>query len=147
VSERALGLRRARSLRAMSQENIERSRRLLEAVGRADYHTALELVHPQVELVPPGSQAPRLGAARFRAWMEPDAFAEQVIQPLDWLVGEGGKVLSRQHIKARGAGSGIELEIKSFTVFSFDEDGLITRVEIFLPHEEAQARAAAGLPD
>jgi hypothetical protein len=68
-------------------------------------------------------------------------------QPLDWLVGEGGKVLSRQHIKARGAGSGIELEIKSFTVFSFDGDGLITRAESFLPHEEAQARAAAGLPD
>jgi hypothetical protein len=131
----------------MSQENIERARRLLEAVERADYDAALKLVHPQVELVPPGSQSPRVGAGRFRAWMEPDAFAEQVIQPLDWLASEAGRVLSRQHIKARGAGSGIEIEIRSFTVFSFDEDGLIIRVEIFLPHEEAQARAAAGLPE
>ena len=58
-----------------------------------------------------------------------------------YLAGEEGRVLSMQHIKARGSGSGIELEITSFTVWSFDEDGLVTRVEIYLPHEEARARA------
>ena len=131
----------------MSQDNIERARRTLEAVGREDYDAAMELVHPQIELVPPGAQAPRKGAGRFRQWMEPDAFAEQVIQPLDFVAGEDGRVLSKQHIKARGSGSGIELEITSFTVWSFDEDDLITRVEIYLPHEEAKARAAAGLSD
>ena len=120
---------------------------MLDAVGRADYDTAMELVHPQIALVPPGSQAPRKGAGRFRRWMEPDAFAEQVIRPLDFVAGENGKVLSTQHIKARGSGSGIELEITSFAVWSFDEDGLVTRVEIYLPHEEAKARAVAGLTD
>jgi hypothetical protein len=79
--------------------------------------------------------------------MEPDAFAEQVIQPLDFVAGEDGRVLSTQHIRARGSGSGIELEITSFTVWGFSDDGLITRVEIYLPHEEAKARAAAGLSD
>ena len=131
----------------MSQDNIERARRTLEAVGREDYDAAMELVHPQIELVPPGAQAPRKGAGRFRQWMEPDAFAEQVIQPLDFVAGKDRRVLSKQHIKARGSGSGIELEITSFTVWSFDEDDLITRVEIYLPHEEAKARAAAGLSD
>jgi hypothetical protein len=131
----------------VSQDHIDRARRCLEAVGREDYDAAIELIHPQVELVPPGAQTPRVGAGRFLRWMEPDAFAEQVIQPLDWVAGEGGRVLSKQHIKARGAGSGIELEIESFTVWSFDDDGLITRVEIFLPREEAKARAAAGLPE
>jgi SnoaL-like domain len=131
----------------MSHENIERAKRLLEAVGCVDYDAAMELVHPQIELVPPGAQAPRKGAGRFRQWLEPDAFAEQVIQPLDFVAGEEGRVLSKQHIKARGSGSGIELEIESFTVWSFDEDGLVTRVEIYLPHEEARARAAAGLTD
>jgi ketosteroid isomerase-like protein len=131
----------------MSQDNIERARRMLEAVGRVDYDAAMQLVHPQIELLPPGAQAPRKGAGRFRQWLEPDAFAEQVIQPLDFVAGEEGKVLSTQHIKARGSGSGIELEITSFTVWSFDEDGLITRLEIYLPHEEARARAAAGLTD
>jgi ketosteroid isomerase-like protein len=129
----------------MAQENIERARQILEAVGAEDYDTALELIHSEVVLVPPGGQAPRQGAGRFRSWMEPDAFAEQVIQPLDFVAGEDGRVLSTQHIKARGAGSGIELEITSFTVWSFDVDGLVTRVEIYLPHEEARARQAAGL--
>ena len=55
---------------------------MLEAVGRVDYDAAMQLVHPQIELVPPGAQAPRKGAGRFRQWLEPDAFAEQVIQPL-----------------------------------------------------------------
>jgi ketosteroid isomerase-like protein len=131
----------------MSQDNIERARRMLDAVGRVDYDAAMQLVHPQIELVPPGGQAPRKGARRFRQWLEPDAFAEQVIEPLDFVAGEEGRVLSTQHIKARGSGSGIELEIKSFTVWSFDEGGLITRIEIYLPHEQARARAAAGLTD
>ena len=40
--------------------------------------------------------------------MEPDAFAENVIEPLEFRIG-GNKVLVRQHARARGAGSGIEL--------------------------------------
>ena len=129
----------------MDQDKVERAKRLLEAVGSEDYETAMELVHPQVELVPPGSQAPLIGATRFRRWLEPDAFARQDISPLEWVVGESGRLLSRQHIKARGSGSGIELELVSFTVWTFDDAGLVTRIEIFLPHEEESARAAAGL--
>jgi SnoaL-like domain len=131
----------------VSEENVERAERLLMAVGNEDYETAMELVHPQIELVPPGSQAPLLGAARFRRWLEPDAFAQQDISPLEWVIGQGGKVLSRQHIKARGSGSGIELELVSFTVWTFDDAGLVTRIEIYLQHEEARARVAAGLSE
>jgi hypothetical protein len=131
----------------MSEENIERARRVLDAVADVDFDAAAELVHPQIELVPPGSQAPHRGVARFRRWLEPDAFAEQTIEPLEFFVGAEGKVLSKQHIQARGAGSGIELEIESFTVWTFDDDGLITRMEIFLQHEEARARRAAGIEE
>jgi hypothetical protein len=31
-------------------------------------------------------------------------------------------------------------------VWTFDADGLVTRVEFFLNHEEDQAREAAGIP-
>ena len=72
-------------------------------------------------------------------------FAEQLIDPLDFIDAGDRKVIGKQHIKARGAGSGIELEITSWSVWTFDDDGLITRVEIFLPHEEAKAREAAGV--
>ena len=126
-------------------ENVEKAKRALEAVGAADYDSALALMHPEIELFPPGEQAPHKGAESVRRWMRPEAFAEQLIDPLDFTDVGDGKVLGRQHIKARGAGSGIELEITSWSVWTFDEDGLITRVDIFLPHEEAEAREAAGL--
>jgi ketosteroid isomerase-like protein len=129
----------------MSQENVERAKRALVAVGTADYDSALALMHPDIELFPPGEQAPHKGADSVRRWMEPEAFAEQLIDPLDFIDAGDRKVIGKQHIKARGAGSGIELEITSWSVWTFDDDGLITRVEIFLPHEEAKAREAAGL--
>jgi ketosteroid isomerase-like protein len=131
----------------MSQENVRRVRRALEAISAPDYETALALVHPEIEFVPPGDQAPLKGAESFRRWMVPEAFSEQIIRPLDVVDAGPGKVLGRHHITARGAGSGIELEITSWSVWTFDEDGLITRVEVYLPHEEAEARQAAGLSD
>jgi len=131
----------------MSQENVEKAKRALGAVGAADYDSALALMHPDVELFPPGAQAPHKGVDSIRRWMKPDAFAEQLIDPLDFIDAGDRKVIGKQHIKARGAGSGIELEITSWSVWTFDDDGLITRLEIFLPHEEAKAREAAGLPE
>ncbi|MGH2953644.1 MAG: nuclear transport factor 2 family protein [Solirubrobacterales bacterium] len=129
----------------MSKDNIESARRLLEAIGREDYGAALALVHPEIEFFPPGEQAPHRGAESFRRWMEPDAFAEQVIDPLEVIEASDRRVLGRQHIAARGAGSGIELETTTWSVWTFDGGGLVTRVEIFLPHEEAKAREAADL--
>ena len=78
--------------------------------------------------------------------MEPDAFEEQRIEPLDFRV-EGRKVLVHQHAQARGAGSGIELDIEYWTVWTFDDDLLVTRMESFLPHEESEALEAAGLSE
>jgi ketosteroid isomerase-like protein len=131
----------------VSQENIETARRWLEAVSNEDFDAAVALAHADIEFVPPGDQAPFRGVRSMRRWMEPDAFAKQVIEPLDFVVADNGRILGRQHITARGAGSGIELEIKSWSVWTFDEDGLIRRIEVYLPHEEGRAREAAGLSD
>jgi hypothetical protein len=54
----------------------------------------------------------------------------------------GNRVLVRQHMSARGAGSGIEMEIESWTVWTFDDDGKATRMQFFLPNEEDEARLA-----
>jgi ketosteroid isomerase-like protein len=125
---------------------IDALRRNYEAFNRGDFDAAVELAHPEIEFVPPGGQASLRGAAAVRAWMEPDAFEEQRIEPLDFRV-EGNKVLVRQHIQARGAGSGIELDIENWTVWTFDDDLLVTRAETYLPHQEAEALEAAGLSE
>ena len=78
--------------------------------------------------------------------MEPDAFEEQRVEPLDFRV-KGKKVLVRQHTQARGAGSGINLDVELWTVFTFDDDLLVTRIEGYLPHQESEALEAAGLSE
>jgi ketosteroid isomerase-like protein len=129
----------------MSRENTETVRRWLEAINREDFDAALALVHPDVVFFPPGDQAPYRGAESLRRWMEPDAFPGQAIEPLETVVVTDSTVLGRQHVTARGRASGIELDINSWSVWTFDEDGLITRIEIYLEHEEDKAREAAGL--
>ena len=125
---------------------IDALRRTYEAFNRGDFDAAVAIAHPEIEFVPVGGQASLRGAEAVRAWMEPDAFEEQRIEPLDFRV-EGKKVLVRQHAQARGAGSGINLDLEIWTVWTFDDDLLVTRVESYLPHQESEALEAAGLSE
>jgi ketosteroid isomerase-like protein len=126
------------------QENVEKLRRGYEAFNRGEFDAAIASFHPNVEVFPPGDQAPYRGADKLRAWMEPDAFETQVIEPQEFTVA-GNRILVEIDVHARGAGSGIELDLRMWNVWTFDEDGLATRVETFLEHEESKAREAAGL--
>jgi ketosteroid isomerase-like protein len=128
------------------EEIIARLRRSYEAYSRGDFDAAIEVAHPEVELVPPGGQASLRGAEAVRAWMEPDAFASQDIEPLDFRI-EGHKALVRQRSRIRGAASGIEMEVDLWVVWTLNDDGLVTRVENYLDHQKAQALEAAGLSE
>jgi len=129
----------------VSQENVEKLRAAYEAFNRGDFDAAVKLARPDVEFVRLGLHAPLRGTAALREWMEPDAFEEQRVEPLDFEV-SGNRVLVRQRTTARGAGSGIELDVESWAVWTFD-DGLIARVEPYQHHQEAEARQAAGLSE
>ena len=128
---------------------MEVVRRWLEAISgdSEDFDRAVTLVHRNVVLVPPGDQPPYRGAESVRRWMEPDAFQEQVVKAFEPVVVRERTILGRQLVMARGAASGIELDVLTWSVWSFDEDGLITRIEIYLDHEEDRAREAAGLAE
>src|SRR2546423_2797928 len=102
------------------QEIPSSLRRSYEAYSRGDFDTAIEIAHPEIELVPPGGQSPLRGADAVRAWMEPDALANQRIEPIEFRV-NGNKVLVRQHNRARGAGSGIELDFEIWAVWTLDD--------------------------
>lgn len=131
----------------MSRENVEVVRRWLDAISSEDFDAALAMVHRDVVLLPPGDQAPYRGAESLRHWMEPDAFQAQVVRTFEPVAVTDRTILGRQNITARGRASGIELDVVSWSVWTLDADGLITRIEIYLKHEEDRARAAAGLPD
>jgi SnoaL-like domain len=131
----------------MSQENVEVVRRWLEALsgGSEDFDRAITLVHRDIVLVPPGDQPPYRGAESVRRWMEPDAFQEQMVKTFEPVVVTERTILGRQLVMARGAASEIEMDVLTWSVWTFDEDDLITRIEIYLDHEEDRAREAAGL--
>jgi ketosteroid isomerase-like protein len=128
------------------EEIVRRIRAGYDAFNRGDFDEAVALMHPDVEYIPVGGQAPIRGRAAVRAWMEPSAWDQQSIEPLDITVA-GNKILMLSHTRARGAGSGIEMEVEAWTVWTIDGDLLVTRIETYQPHEEAEARRAAAVAD
>ena len=122
-------------------EMVEALRRQYEALNSSDFDRAIELADPEVVLVRTGGLPELRGAEAVRAWMEPDAFESQATEMLSFETADH-RVLTRQITKARGAGSGIEMEIESLIVWTFNDDGRVTRVEVFLMGDEEEARRA-----
>jgi hypothetical protein len=115
-------------------------------MNRSDFEAALGIARPDIELNRSSIEPPLKGVAAVREWMEPDAFEVQRYEPLD-CEANGNKVLVRQHLFPRGAGSGIELDIGSRAVWSFDDDGFVARTEVYSLDQEADVRQAAGLSE
>ena len=125
-------------------EIIAGLRRFYDAFNRGDYDLAMTMVHPDFVYDGAMGLPPIEGADRLREWMEPDAFASQQIELLDFTIA-GRKVLIRQRARMRGAGSGIEMETETWAVLTFDDDMLATHLTVFQLDDEAAARRAAGL--
>ena len=124
----------------MSQEKVETVHRWFEALSDEDFDAALALVHPEIEFVPPGGQAPYRGAESLRRWMEPDAFRRQVVEPLESVV-VADRTSSRDNTsRPRGPAAGSSWISCPGPSGPFDDDGLVTRVEVYLDHEQDKAR-------
>jgi hypothetical protein len=78
--------------------------------------------------------------------MEPDAFESQRIEPLDVRV-VGRKVLIRARTHIKGKGSGFEADFLGWAVWTYDEAGLATRIEIYLDHQKGEALESVGLSE
>jgi ketosteroid isomerase-like protein len=120
-------------------ELLRRLRAGYEAFNRGDYDATVQWIHPDVVYLSPGGISELEGAEALRAWMEPDAFVEQRSEVLAAEI-EDNRALIRQNTRARGAGSGIEMEIESWAVWTFDDEGRVTRIETYLLQEEDEAR-------
>jgi hypothetical protein len=127
------------------EQMVDAIRRENEAINGGDFDRAIELADPDVVLARTGGLAELRGAAAVRAWMEPDAFESQATE-LKSFETAANRVLTRQITRARGAGSGIEMELESLSVWSFNDDCKVTRVELFLMSDEADARRALNAP-
>ena len=75
--------------------------------------------------------------------MEPDAFETQESTPGEIEIA-GNKAIFHQTTRARGAGSGIEFEAGTWAVWTFDDQGRVTRMETYFEHDEEGARRSFG---
>ena len=132
------------TMTGIQEQRIEQVRRNYEAYSRGDFDAVIATADPQIVLVRAGGQGEVAGPTELRRWMEPDAFESQVLEP-DEFRALGDKVLVHLRGSLRGANSGIEMPVRSWTVWTFGPDGRIRRIEIFLEHEEATALRAFQL--
>jgi SnoaL-like protein len=127
------------------EETIELTRSAFDAFNCGDFEAAMEFGNPEIVLARAGGLSEVRGAEALRAWMEPDAFASQKLDPMEIRV-VGNKALINVRGSMRGAGSGIEMVLDAWSLWSFDEDGRVIRIENFLSHEEEGARRALEAP-
>jgi len=129
----------------MPHANIEIVDRLIAAWGRRDLESALDEMHPRCEIRGVEARETLRGhegvAAGFRDWFE--AFEEFTIEPESFTL-DGDRVLVAMRQRARGKGSGIEIEQRFYQLFTL-RDGMVFRFEEY--SEEADAWKALGGPD
>jgi ketosteroid isomerase-like protein len=130
----------------MSQENVEIVRRAWETWERGDLTGWLETVSDDLVTCRPGlDNATYHGREGFLAqaseWSE--GFAEWTVAAEE-LIDAGDQVVVRNHQTARGAASGVPIEMDSWFVTTVRK-GKIVRVDIFA--NEREALEAAGLSE
>jgi ketosteroid isomerase-like protein len=111
-----------------------------EAFNRGDFEAAIDALDPEVELsewpTGPGAQTyhghdgvRQALQSWFEAWEWMHVEIEDILESGDQVL-----VTSRQH--ARGRGSAVEVEIRSFNVYTF-RDARIIRAQLFTEREPA----------
>jgi ketosteroid isomerase-like protein len=136
----------------MSKENVEVVRRAVEAIPRdveADVEEMLSYVHPEGELrsaIVGGAEGNVYrGHEGFRRWVT-DSFEsfEDVRNEWSEFRDLNNRVLALGHVRARGRGSGMELDSPMGWVFTVRR-GKIVKAEGFL--SRAEALEAVGLSE
>ena len=132
----------------MSAENADAARRSFDGWNRGDVDAWLELAHPEVEFYSEvaarmeGAETVSRGLDELRRfwddWHAVWNLKIEVAEARDL----GDTVLILGRIRARGEGSGVDLEQPVAYVFEF-EDGLARRVRAYL--DPQQALEAVGL--
>jgi ketosteroid isomerase-like protein len=129
----------------MADRNAETVRRLYAAWAAGDLPGPVEFLDDDVEYVnPPGAIEPgtRSGVAEFTAAVEKmfEAWEVWAAEPEE-LRADGDRVAVLVRYRARGRGSGAEVEGRESALFTF-RDGRVVRYEWF--HGEGDAFEALG---
>jgi uncharacterized protein len=133
----------------MSEANVEIVRQSLEAYARGDMEEMLSYVDPEGELhsaIIGGAEGKMFrGHDGFRRWYaESMESFEELSTELTEYRDLGDRIVAFGHIRARGRGSGLEIDSPTGWVFTVRR-GKVVRAEGFL--DRAQTLEAAGLAE
>jgi ketosteroid isomerase-like protein len=136
----------------MSQENVEVVRSAYAAINERDFDalatlTALDWVFDFSRSVGPqrGVYRGHGEIARFAASMD-EAFERFQLTPIKFVVGAGGRIVSRHRLSAKGRSSGLELErVPDVAVLWEFRDGKIIRATLY--QHPSEALEAVGLSE
>jgi ketosteroid isomerase-like protein len=126
-------------------ELADRLRDAYEAFNRGDVDAILDLLHPDIEWVPPPTSLepqPLRGREAVREYLAPNFFESQAVEPLE-TIEEGNRLLVAAHVRARGRGSGVELDQTAYHVLTIEE-ARVVRFEVHVDRAEALRALAAG---
>ena len=121
-------------------EVAELVRGAYEAFSRGEFDAVVNLLHPDVEWVPPSDSVeplPLRGRDAVREYLAPNVFEDQTAEPVE-VVEEGNRVLVAAHVRARASGSGIELDQIVYHLYTI-ENGLAVRFSAHVDRNEALA--------
>ena len=122
----------------MESPHAELARRGYDALNRLDWTALQDLVTSDMELV----RAPGLGridgAEAVIGFAAPESFEEQRFDVAGEIAERGDRLLVPLRVRARGAGSEMEIEQDVWHVVRV-RDGRIARLEIFFDRAEALA--------
>ncbi|MDQ6749886.1 MAG: nuclear transport factor 2 family protein [Actinomycetota bacterium] len=120
---------RGRHTETVSQENVDRARRTIEAFARGDLQTALQDVRIEVRthrLAPlPDPRTFRGPAGMLMAWRDWSAGIEDLEVTVGELIDGGHSVVAEIGRRGRRSDSGEEVEEKFWFVYTFFEGELV----------------------
>jgi uncharacterized protein len=124
---------------------VETIRRAYESYNRGDIDAVMQLLDERVEWRPPESSLepePLHGRDAVRNYLAPDLFEEQVAEPEE-VIEEGDRVLVVARVRARGRGSGIEVDQAVFHLWTIAGERAV-RFEVHTDREHALAALSGG---
>jgi ketosteroid isomerase-like protein len=128
----------------MSQENVERVRKSLDAYCRGDYVAASACLAPDV-VWEVGQELPAHGPAAVQdLWQRWDNEWEELETVADEFLDAGDSVVVTISYRVRGRGSGVEVSDRLFEVHTFRDGECVRKVDFT---KRAEALEAAGLSE
>jgi uncharacterized protein len=128
----------------MSQENVEPVRRFFEAIRRGDLAEALACLAPDVEYEV-GQELPMRGRDAVRAmWERWGSDWENYKLLPEEFIDAGDHVVVTVRCSGRGRGSGVEVDDRTFDVYTVRDGKCVRKLEFKV---RSEALEAAGLSE